>query len=61
MFADDTKLSGLVGAPEDQEAIQRYLDKLQKWAHGNLMRFSKTTCKVLHLGWDSPSVSKGGA
>ena len=48
-FADNTKLSGTAAMLEGRGAIQRDLDRLDRWACVNCMNFSKAKCKFLHL------------
>ena len=53
-FADDINLWDSSNTPEERDAIQKYLDRLEQWAQVNRMRFNKSRCKVLHLGGGSP-------
>lgn len=52
--ADGTKLGGVADTPYSFAAIQRDLKRLEKWADRSLIKFSKRTCKVLHLGIQEP-------
>ena len=52
--ADDAKLGGVADTLEGHAAIQRDLNRQEKWADRNLTNFNQEKCKVLHLGRNNP-------
>jgi len=48
-FADSAEPSGAVDMLEGMDDIQRDLDRLERWAHANFVKFSKAKHEALHL------------
>ncbi|PKU47410.1 rna-directed dna polymerase from mobile element jockey-like [Limosa lapponica baueri] len=53
-FSNDTRLCGTVDTLDGRDAIQRDLDRLERWVHANLMKFNQAKRKVLHLSRGKP-------
>ncbi|GAB0186244.1 mitochondrial enolase superfamily member 1 [Grus japonensis] len=48
------KLGGVADTPQGYGDIQRDLERLEKWADKNLMKFNKGKSKFLSLGMNNP-------
>ncbi|PKU45350.1 reverse hypothetical protein [Limosa lapponica baueri] len=53
-FAEDTKLCGVVDTLYGRDAIQRALDRLERWACVNLIKFNQAKYNVQHMGHGNP-------
>ncbi|KAJ7417668.1 hypothetical protein WISP_63365 [Willisornis vidua] len=53
-LTDDTKMCGVVKGLEGRDAIQRNLDRFERWECVNVMKFNKPKCRVFYLGQDNP-------
>ncbi|GAB0205237.1 mitochondrial enolase superfamily member 1 [Grus japonensis] len=53
------KLYRTIDTLEGRHAIQRDLDRIERWARANRMKFNKAKCKVLHVVKSNPKHNYG--
>ena len=49
LFADDTKLIGIIRSLGDKDSLQEDLNRLVKWSHTWLMSFNEEKCKAMYF------------
>lgn len=50
LFADDSKIIGVITSEEDCISLQKDIDEAVQWSHKWLMPFNIDKCKVMHVG-----------
>jgi hypothetical protein len=50
MYADDSKIIGVIKSIEDHKKLQEDINKGVEWSKKWLMRFNVKKCKVMHVG-----------
>lgn len=54
IFVDSAKLGGAVDSLKEREFLQRDCHRPESSATTNHMKFHKSNCQILHLGWSNP-------
>ena len=52
LYADDSKIIGVIKTAEDVENLQNDINAAHAWSQRWLMRFNISKCKVMHVGRD---------
>ena len=50
LYADDSKIIGVIKSPEDTIELQRDIDRAVEWSNQWLLKFNIEKCKALHIG-----------
>jgi len=53
MYADDTKVSRVVGSIQDHTSLQTDLNEMHTWSDTWQLKFNSTKCKVMHVSYSN--------